>query len=190
MIITVPNLAGVDVMNGSFNGTAPEDCEGKTATEIKINTGELTSGLFHSDCSYHLCRVINSSISISPRQCCHYHSDLIPSAGSRDIPTVQASIGVHVGLGQLAGATTLSILHIFHVCICHPLSVCLQLAVAIWSGGCIPGMGRTSNLSPEMACNGSLCSDVWENPGHIYEDSLSGSVASDCLCSGILHAVV
>ena len=30
-------LAGVDVLNGSFNGTAPESCEGGTVTEIPVN---------------------------------------------------------------------------------------------------------------------------------------------------------
>ena len=70
------------------------------------------------------------------------------------------------------------------------MSVCLQLAVADWSGSCISWMDRTNNLSPEMACDGSLCSDVCEHPALVHEDCLSGSVAGDCLCSGILHAVV
>jgi len=34
LIIVYPYLAGVDVLNGSFNGTAPENCEGGTVTEI------------------------------------------------------------------------------------------------------------------------------------------------------------
>ena len=79
---------------------------------------------------------------------------------------------------------------IIYICICHPLSVCLQLAVANWSGSCISGMDRTNNLSPKMACDGSLCSDVREHSGLFSEDSLSGSVAGDCFCSGILHAVI
>ena len=66
----------------------------------------------------------------------------------------------------------------------------LQLAVANWSDSCISGMDRTIDLSPEMACDRSLCSDVYEHSVHIHEDSFSGSAASGCLCSGILHAVV
>ena len=70
------------------------------------------------------------------------------------------------------------------------MSVCLQLAVANWSDGCISRMGWTDNLSPEMACDWSLCSNVCEHPDLLPEDSLSGSAAGDRLCSGILHAVV
>jgi len=29
-------LVGVDVFNGSFNGTAPENCEGETVTQIQM----------------------------------------------------------------------------------------------------------------------------------------------------------
>ena len=68
--------------------------------------------------------------------------------------------------------------------------MCLQLPVANWSGSCFSGMGWTNNLSPEVACDWSVCSDVCEHPGFISEDSFPGSVAGDCLCSGILHAVV
>ena len=135
-------------------------------------------------------RFINSRVQIPLRWCCSYHSDCIVAAGIRDIPTLQAPTGVPAGLGQLAGDSTVSILHNIHICICHPLSVCLQLAMANWSGSCISGMGRTNNLSPEMACDRSLCSDVCEHPGLVYEDSLPGSVAGDCLCSGILHVAV
>jgi len=76
-----------------------------------------------------------------------------------------------------------------HNSICHPLSVCSQLAVANWSGSCTSGMGWTNNLSPEMACDGSVRSDVCEHPGFISEDSFPGSAAGDFLGSGILHAV-
>ena len=68
--------------------------------------------------------------------------------------------------------------------------MCVQLAVANWSCSCISGMGRTNNLPPEMAFDGSLRSDVCERPALLPEDSLPGSVAGDCLCSVILHAVV
>ena len=30
-------FAGVDVLNGSFNGTAPENCEGGTSAEILVH---------------------------------------------------------------------------------------------------------------------------------------------------------
>ena len=135
-------------------------------------------------------RFINSRVPIPLCWCCSNHSDCIVAAGNRDIPTLQAPTGVPAGLGQLARDSTLSLLHNIHICICHPLSVCSQLAVANWSGSHISGMGWTNNLSPEMACDGSLCSDVCEHPGLIYEDSLPGSVAGDCLRSGILHAAV
>jgi len=29
-VIGFPNLAGVDVLNGTFNGTTPENCQGGT----------------------------------------------------------------------------------------------------------------------------------------------------------------
>ena len=135
-------------------------------------------------------RFINSWVPIPLCWCCSYHSDCIVAAGSRDVPTLQTPITLPAGLGQLVGDSTLSLLHNIHICICHPLSVCLQLAVANWSGSHIPGMGRTNNLSPEMECDGSLCSDVCEHSHHLSEDSFLGSVAGGCLCSGILHAVV
>ena len=68
--------------------------------------------------------------------------------------------------------------------------MCLHLAVANWSGGCISRMDCTNNFSPEMACDRSVCSDVFEHPEVLPQDSLSGSVAGDCLCFCILHAVV
>jgi len=135
-------------------------------------------------------RFINSRVPIPLCWCCSYHSDYIVAAGIRDIPTLQASTAVPTGLGQLDGDSTVHLLHNIRICICHPLSVCLQLAVANWSGSCISGMGWTNNLSPEVACDWSVCSDVCEHPGFISEDSFPGSVAGDCLCSGILHAVV
>ena len=135
-------------------------------------------------------RFINSRVPIPLCWCCSYHSDCIVAAGIRDIPTLQAPTGVPAGLGQLAGDSTVSILHNIHICICHPLSVCLQLAVANWSGSCFSGMGWTNNLSPEMAHDGSIRSDVCEHPVFISEDSFPGPVAGDCLCSGILHALV
>ena len=135
-------------------------------------------------------RFINSWVPIPLHCCCSYHFDCIVSAGSRDIPTLQAPTGLPAGLGQLAGDSTLRTLHNFHIRIWHPMSVCLQLAVANWSGSCISRMGRTDSLSPEMARDRSLCSDVCEYSCLLHEDSLSGSVAGDCLCSGILHAVI
>jgi len=37
IVIIVFHLTGVDVLNGSFNGTAPENCEGGTVTEIPVH---------------------------------------------------------------------------------------------------------------------------------------------------------
>jgi len=68
--------------------------------------------------------------------------------------------------------------------------VCLQLAVADWSDSCLPGMDWTDNLSPEMAFDRSLCSDVRQYYHVLSEDSLFGSVAGDCLWSGILYAAL
>ena len=33
----LPLLAGIDVVNGSFNGTATENCEGRTVTELQLH---------------------------------------------------------------------------------------------------------------------------------------------------------
>ena len=46
-MIVYQYLAGVDVLNGTFNGTAPENCEGGTFS-IYFST------LLHCNCSYHL----------------------------------------------------------------------------------------------------------------------------------------
>ena len=135
-------------------------------------------------------RFINSRIPIPVRWCCCYHSYCTLATGSRDVPTLQAPTGVPAGLGQLAGASTLYLLHNIHICAYHPMSVCLQLAVADWSYSCVSGMGRANNLSPEMAGDRSLCSDVCEHPELVSEDSVSGSAAGDRLCPGILHAVI
>jgi len=35
-ICFLPLLAGVDVANGSFNGTVPDNCEGRTVTELQL----------------------------------------------------------------------------------------------------------------------------------------------------------
>jgi len=49
VVIGFPNLAGVDVLNGTLNGTTPENCQGGTDTGIPDDLQ-----LLHSVCSYHL----------------------------------------------------------------------------------------------------------------------------------------
>jgi len=92
-------------------------------------------------------------------------------AGNQDIPNLPAPGGIPAGLGQLDQDSSLYVLHNVHICICHPLPVCLQLAMANWSRNCLSGMSWTNNLSPEMACEGSVYS---EHPAVdvVYEDSL------------------
>ena len=41
-------VAGVDVLNGSFNGTAPENCEGGTITEIPVHSVQYDYVIVHS----------------------------------------------------------------------------------------------------------------------------------------------
>ena len=82
MIIVYPSLAGVDVLNGSFNGTAPENCEGGTDTEISIYLYSSLKFLFIPS------RFINSRVPIPLCWCCSYHSGCIVAAGIRDIPTL------------------------------------------------------------------------------------------------------
>ena len=82
MIIVYPSLAGVDVLNGSFSGTAPENCEGGTDTEISIYLYSSLKFLFIPS------RFINSRVPIPLCWCCSYHSGCIVAAGIRDIPTL------------------------------------------------------------------------------------------------------
>ena len=37
VVVFLPLLAGVDVVNGSFSGTATENCEGRTVTELQLH---------------------------------------------------------------------------------------------------------------------------------------------------------
>ena len=37
MVLVIPDIAGVDVLSGSFNGMAPEDCEGGTVIVIPVH---------------------------------------------------------------------------------------------------------------------------------------------------------
>ena len=50
MLLVFPFLEGADVLGGSFNGTAPEDCEGWT----KQASVQCNNYYFHSYCSYHV----------------------------------------------------------------------------------------------------------------------------------------
>ena len=103
---------------------------------------------------------------------------------------MQPPTGVPAGLGQLVGDVSVPVLYSIHICFCNPLPLCLQLAVADWSGSCIPGLDWTNIISPKMACDGNLHSDVHKYYTIISEDCISCLVAGDCICSGILHAVL
>ena len=103
---------------------------------------------------------------------------------------MQASIGVPAGLGQLVGDPPIPVLHDIHICVCHPLPLCLPLAVANWGCSCIPELDWTSIISSKMACDRSLHSHVHKYYPIISEDRISCFVAGDCICSGILHAVL
>ena len=101
-----------------------------------------------------------------------------------------ASNGVPAGLGQLVGDPTLPVLHNIHIRVCNPLPLCLQLAVADGSGSCIPGLDWTNIISAKMASDRDLCPDVHKHYSVFPEDCISRFVAGDCICLGILHAVL
>ena len=103
---------------------------------------------------------------------------------------MQAPTGVPAGLGQLVGDVSVPVLHNIHSCVCNPLLLCLQLAVANWGCSCIPELDWTNIISSKMACDWSLHSDVHKYYPIISEDCISCLVAGDCICSGILHAVL
>ena len=103
---------------------------------------------------------------------------------------MQPSTGVPAGLGQLVGDPPVPLLHDIHICICNSLPLCLQLAVAIWNCRCIPELDWTYIISSKMACNRSLYSDVHKYYPIFSEDCISCFVAGDCICPGILHAVL
>ena len=103
---------------------------------------------------------------------------------------MQTPTGVPAGLGQLVGDSPVPVLHNIHICVCNPLPLRLQLAVANRSGVCIPGLDWTNIISTKMACDRDLCSDVHKYYSVFSEDCISRFVAGDCICSGILHAVL
>ena len=103
---------------------------------------------------------------------------------------MQAPTGVPAGLGQLVGDPTVPVLHDIHFCVCNSLPLCLQLAVATWNCHCFPRVDWTNIISTKMACDRDLCSDVHKYYPVFSEDCISCFVAGDCICSGILHAVL
>ena len=103
---------------------------------------------------------------------------------------MQPPTGVPAGLGQLVGDVSVPVLYNIHICFCNPLPLCLQLAVASWGCSCIPQLDWTYIISSKMACDRSLHSDVHKYYPIISEDRISCFVAGDCICSGILHAVL
>ena len=103
---------------------------------------------------------------------------------------MQAPGGVPARLGQLVGDPSVPLLHNIHICVCNSLPLRLPLAVANWSDGSIPRMDWTSIISTKMASNRDLCSHVYKYYPVFPEDRISCFVAGDCICSGILHAVL
>ena len=103
---------------------------------------------------------------------------------------MQASTGIHAGLGQLVGDPPVPVLHNIHICVCNSLPLCLQLAVANRSCCCISELDWTNIISSKMACDRGLHSDVHKYCPIFSEDCISCFVADDCICSGILHAVL
>ena len=70
------------------------------------------------------------------------------------------------------------------------MSVCVQLAVADWSGVCVLGLDRANHLPAEMAFDRSLYSDVSQHHSIISEDSIPCSIADHCVFLSILHVVL
>ena len=103
---------------------------------------------------------------------------------------MEAPTGVPAGLGQLVGDPPVPLLNNIHICFCNPLPLCLQLAVADWSGICIPGLDWTNFIPTKVASDRDLCSDVHKYYSILPEDCISCFVAGDRICSGILHAVL
>ena len=103
---------------------------------------------------------------------------------------MQTPTGVPAGLGQLVGDSPVPVLHNIHICVCNPLPLHLQLAVANRGGSCIPELDWTNIFSSKMACDRSLHSDVHKYYPIFSEDRISCFVAGDCICSGILHVVL
>ena len=103
---------------------------------------------------------------------------------------MQAPSGIPAGLGQLVGDSPVPVLSNIHICFCNPLPLRLQLAVANRSCSSIPELDWTNIISPKMACDRDLCSDVHKYYPVFPEDCISCFVAGDCICPGILHAIL
>ena len=103
---------------------------------------------------------------------------------------MQAPTRIPSGLGQLVGDPSVPELNDIHICVCNPLPLCLQLAVADWCCICIPELDWAYIIYSKMACDRSLHSDVHKHYPVFSEDCFSCFVAGDCICSGILHAVL
>ena len=98
-------------MNVSFNGTIPEDCWGGTVTGLRISAN-------------------NWLVLVPLCWCYHHHYNCTLATCNRADPTVQPSIGVPSGLGQLVGDPSVPLFHDIHICACNSLPLCLQLTVA------------------------------------------------------------
>jgi len=161
-----------------------------------------TRELWRWDCySFLNLSLVNTSIHISFRSehrwvpiplhwCCLHHCNCTLATCSRGNTTVQAPSGVPAGLGQLVGDPPVLVLHDIHICVCNSLPLCLQLAVADRCCSGIPELDWTYIISSKMACDRSLYSDVHQYYPVFSEDCISCFVAGDCICSGILHAVL
>ena len=103
---------------------------------------------------------------------------------------MQAPSGVPAGLGQLVGDSTVYVLHNIHICVCNPLPLRLQLAMANWCDLRFLRVDWTNIISAKVACDRDLCSDVHKYYPVFSEDNISCFVAGDCICFGILHAVL
>ena len=126
-----------------------------------------------------------------PHCCCSHHYACCSSASvSGIVPTVPTSQSVSSRLDQLDGDTTVYVFHNIHCRLCHSMSVCIQLAVADWSGVCVPGLDCADHLSTEVAINRNLCFDVPQHPRIIPEHNLSCSLADHCFWTSILHAAI
>ena len=98
-------------MNVSFNGTIPEDCWGGTVTGLRISANDWL-------------------VLVPLCWCYHHHYNCTLATCNRADSTVQPSIGVPSGLGQLVGDPSVPLFHDIHICACNSLPLCLQLTVA------------------------------------------------------------
>ena len=76
------------------------------------------------------------------------------------------------------------------VCVCNPLPLSLQLAVAGRCDSYTPELDWTCIISSKVACDRSLHSNVHKYYPVFSEDRISRCVAGDCIWPSILHAVL